>query len=175
MHVRVPAACEASLLFLSRINVYWVRAMCMATGCSAVKVGRTNFSAAEVTENILAAMPTIIEHIKKGWKSVQAIHLKVGSEQCAGLFGMGGSDVVCLVVPSLVPWRVRQPHPSRFPSSTPFQSCTVPTQNTCHVCHGSVPRLTTGRVPVPVPVPARVVMGRTVMTVPSSATRWMRP
>ncbi|KAF9001251.1 hypothetical protein BGZ52_010017, partial [Haplosporangium bisporale] len=42
----------------------------------AVKIGLTSMSAAEITANIEAAIPHIIEKIPRKWKNIQAINLK---------------------------------------------------------------------------------------------------
>ncbi|KAF9214775.1 hypothetical protein CPC16_009851 [Podila verticillata] len=44
--------------------------------CTAVKIGLTSMSAAEITANIEAAIPHIIEKIPRKWKNIQAINLK---------------------------------------------------------------------------------------------------
>ncbi|KAF9320962.1 hypothetical protein BG000_000544 [Podila horticola] len=44
--------------------------------CTAVKIGLTSQSAAEITANIEAAIPHIIEKIPRKWKNIQAINLK---------------------------------------------------------------------------------------------------
>ncbi|KAF9345434.1 hypothetical protein BGX34_004779 [Mortierella sp. NVP85] len=47
--------------------------------CTAVKVGLTSQSAAEITANIETAIPHIIEKIPRKWKNVQAINLKTNN------------------------------------------------------------------------------------------------
>ncbi|KAG0369579.1 ribosomal protein L1p/L10e family-domain-containing protein [Gamsiella multidivaricata] len=44
--------------------------------CTAIKIGLTSQSAAEITANIETAIPHIIEKIPRKWKNVQAINLK---------------------------------------------------------------------------------------------------
>jgi ribosome biogenesis protein UTP30 len=46
---------------------------------SAIKVGLTSQSAAEITANIETAIPHIIEKIPRKWKNVQAINLKTNN------------------------------------------------------------------------------------------------
>lgn len=44
--------------------------------CTAIRVGLTSQSAAEITANIETAMPHIVEKIPRKWKNIQAINLK---------------------------------------------------------------------------------------------------
>ena len=44
--------------------------------CTSVKVGVCSQTAAEVVENIMAALPKIVEKIPKKWVNVKSIHLK---------------------------------------------------------------------------------------------------
>ncbi|KAF9958458.1 hypothetical protein BGZ65_001434 [Modicella reniformis] len=47
--------------------------------CTAVKIGLTTQSAAEITANIETAIPYIIEKIPRKWKNIQAINLKTNT------------------------------------------------------------------------------------------------
>ncbi|GJJ77031.1 ribosome biogenesis protein UTP30 [Entomortierella parvispora] len=61
--------------------------MHMNTGtCTAIKVGLTSQSAAEITANIETAMPHIIEKIPRKWKNVQAINLKTNDSIALPIF-----------------------------------------------------------------------------------------
>lgn len=53
---------------------------------SAVKVGLTSQSAAEITANIEAAMPHIIEKIPRKWKNIQSINLKTNDSTALPIF-----------------------------------------------------------------------------------------
>ncbi|KAF8943711.1 hypothetical protein BGZ97_003624 [Linnemannia gamsii] len=54
--------------------------------CTAVKVGLTSQSAAEITANIEAAMPHIIEKIPRKWKNIQSINLKTNDSTALPIF-----------------------------------------------------------------------------------------
>ncbi|KAF9909934.1 hypothetical protein EC991_007737 [Linnemannia zychae] len=54
--------------------------------CTAVKVGLTSQSAAEITANIETAMPHIIEKIPRKWKNIQSINLKTNDSTALPIF-----------------------------------------------------------------------------------------
>ncbi|KAF9574088.1 hypothetical protein EC968_007480 [Mortierella alpina] len=54
--------------------------------CTAIKVGLTSQSAAEITANIETAMPHIIEKIPRKWKNIQAINLKTNDSIALPIF-----------------------------------------------------------------------------------------
>ncbi|KAG0373864.1 MAG: ribosomal protein L1/ribosomal biogenesis protein [Linnemannia gamsii] len=54
--------------------------------CTAVKVGLTSQSAAEITANIETAMPHIIEKIPRKWKNIQSINLKTNDSTSLPIF-----------------------------------------------------------------------------------------
>ncbi|KAF9162717.1 hypothetical protein DFQ26_003290 [Actinomortierella ambigua] len=54
--------------------------------CTAIKVGVTSQTAAEITANIDAALPHIIEKIPKQWKNIQSIHLKTNDSIALPIF-----------------------------------------------------------------------------------------
>ncbi|KAF9184660.1 hypothetical protein BGZ51_003203 [Haplosporangium sp. Z 767] len=61
--------------------------MHMTSGtCTAIKVGLTSQSAAEITANIETAMPHIIEKIPRKWKNIQAINLKTNDSIALPIF-----------------------------------------------------------------------------------------
>lgn len=53
---------------------------------AAVKVGSTAFSAEELCDNIMEAVPGIVEHIPRKWKGLQSIHLKTTDSVALPLF-----------------------------------------------------------------------------------------
>lgn len=44
--------------------------------CFNVKIARSSFTAEQVTANVLAALPKIVDRVPKHWANVQALHLK---------------------------------------------------------------------------------------------------
>lgn len=54
--------------------------------CSAVRVGTTAFSADELADNILEAMPAIADAIPKKWKGIQSVHLKSANSVALPLY-----------------------------------------------------------------------------------------
>lgn len=51
-----------------------------------VKVGRSTFTAEQITENIMAALPKIIEKLPKKWTNVQALHIKSSSSVSLAIY-----------------------------------------------------------------------------------------
>lgn len=47
--------------------------------CTSIKVGKTNMTSEQVAENILTALPAIIDRIPKKWDNIQSIHLKTST------------------------------------------------------------------------------------------------
>ncbi|KAF9934902.1 hypothetical protein FBU30_010169 [Linnemannia zychae] len=54
--------------------------------CTAIKVGLTSQSAAEITANIETAIPHIIEKIPRKWKNIQSINLKTNDSTALPIF-----------------------------------------------------------------------------------------
>ena len=44
--------------------------------CSAVRVARTDMSAAEIGANLASAIPEVARHVPQGWRGIQALHIK---------------------------------------------------------------------------------------------------
>ena len=45
--------------------------------CTTVRVGTTDFTEDQLVENLMAAIPKIVDRIPKKWKAIQVMHLKV--------------------------------------------------------------------------------------------------
>lgn len=50
--------------------------MCFVSVRSQVKIGKSSFSRQQVLENILGSIESIVSHLPRKWKNVQAIYLK---------------------------------------------------------------------------------------------------
>ena len=51
-----------------------------------IKVGSTDMKADEIIENVMTALPHIIDHVPKKWKNVQSINLKTSNSIALPIF-----------------------------------------------------------------------------------------
>ncbi|TPX37823.1 hypothetical protein SeMB42_g06859 [Synchytrium endobioticum] len=54
--------------------------------CNAIKIGTTQQSATQITENILHAIPRIVAKIPSGWPNIQSIHIKTAESVALPLY-----------------------------------------------------------------------------------------
>ncbi|TPX35782.1 hypothetical protein SmJEL517_g01917 [Synchytrium microbalum] len=54
--------------------------------CSAIKIGTTNHTASQITENIMHAIPSIIAKIPNQWSNIQSINLKTSESIALPLY-----------------------------------------------------------------------------------------
>lgn len=76
--VRIERRAQVTSLTCSQIRkVQSSSFMFITTGaCINIKIARSTFTAAQVAENVMGALPKIVERLPKKWANVQALHIK---------------------------------------------------------------------------------------------------
>jgi len=49
---------------------------CVCFSSSTVPVGRIGFPSGSLSENVLEAMKGVVRYVPRGWKNIQAVHIK---------------------------------------------------------------------------------------------------
>jgi len=58
----------------------------MSHGNRAVRIARTSFTASQVAANVVAATESIINHIPRKWKNIQAMYIKTTTSTALPIF-----------------------------------------------------------------------------------------